>query len=98
MQPPAFLAVCMLMGEDVAVKALFACVFELADCSLPGKQFKVAVDRAQADAGQPLPHKLINFICCRVNSSAAQFFEYNTALLRHALLLRSNFFHPDNKY
>ena len=86
--PAAFLAVHMLMLAGVAVKALaVAGGFDFADFTLFGKQIKVAVYSAQADARQALTHDSIEFIRSGMRSYFAQFFKYNCTLPRHAQLL-----------
>ena len=56
-QPTTILAARMLMGVDVAIKALaLACEFDLINFAALGKQLKITVDRAQADTRQALAH------------------------------------------
>ena len=89
--PAAFLAAHMLMGLGDAVKTLAgAGGFDFKNFALFGKQIKVAVYRAQADARQALTHYVIELIRCRMSDYFAQFFKNNCALARNTLLLWSS--------
>jgi len=86
--PAAFLATHMLMGLGDTVETLAGTGgFDFKNFALFGKQIKIAVYRAQADARQALAHYVIELIRRRVSDYFAQLFKYNCALARNTLLL-----------
>jgi hypothetical protein len=96
--PAALAAAHMVVDMGGAVETLLgAADIEFLDDPALGHDLKIAVDRAQADFRQPLPHHLIEHVCGGMRGYAAQLVENDLALfgyphavageLRHIVLL-----------
>ena len=73
------------MWFRVAVEAFLpACHFQLAHEAAVGERLQIAVHRGQADVGDALPHRGVEFIRSGMRFRFLQFLEDDLSLIGHA--------------